>query len=225
MQRRRLQPTLDDLLAEQLIDGPVYRPRRIYFDTAHYQDFSTPGEGSALFAECVDRGRLIPVLSQMHLVEIAKKGLETRRRIASFLAPYADRRRALWVQNASVLQNREWFRAAEFDGNGRLQDQQVFASDFREILTWPPVLSAALPLPPSLTVLIELTASKLGEEYLYRARMLSEAFRFSRERRQGLPRARRRYATGDLAARAIAAMPATLMDSPNAGSLLGKKIP
>src|SRR5207253_2891540 len=107
----------------------VLRPTRVYFDTANLQDLAERDPADALrtgFDRLVTEGVLVPVLSFIHVIEIAKKSDPVRHRIVRFLAPHVDARRVSWVRSGGPLHDMEFHRAVSHEGDGRLAADEVF---------------------------------------------------------------------------------------------------
>lgn len=67
----------------------ILRPARVHFDTANVQDLATDqrfSDARRAFHRAIREGRMMPVLSVIHLLEIAKKPRHIRRPIAKLLA-------------------------------------------------------------------------------------------------------------------------------------------
>jgi hypothetical protein len=115
----------------------LIRPTRVYFDTANLQDLAAESSASTLrtaFHRVIDKGVLLPVVSFIHLIEIANKPDHIRENMLRLLDPIARDRRLLWVRCGGPVLDHEFRRALSHEGNGRLPPADMFSMDIGRVL-------------------------------------------------------------------------------------------
>lgn len=123
------QPTLPRFLAALGGATGLPRPLRVYFDTAHLQDLQHARTQRVRdFWEAVNTGCVLPVLSFVHVLEIAnKRSLATRRQISDAMAPLVTGHRFAWILSGTDLTRREMAALATHRRARRLSETDVFS--------------------------------------------------------------------------------------------------
>jgi hypothetical protein len=205
-------PPLEEVLA-RVERGGFARPLRVYFDTANYQSIAGNPSTNSLhekFDRCVGQGIVVPVLSFLHVIEIATKAAGHKESLVRLLAPLVDGHRVLWVRGTGDIRRREYRHAAANQGDGVLPGEIAFGgrwSDVTERNVGPALLRRAQ---QPLRALVDAIGASTVERYVAVTRGWVNASAHSRARRSTRPHGIRRYFGAEIVGRAMSYAPKDL---------------